>query len=210
MKLFIAGLATETNTFSPMPTGLADYVQVQGVNENQPSSMEAPLAVWSCLARERGWQVVESLRAYAPPSGITVRAVYETLRDEILGDLKRALPVDAVLLNLHGAMVADGYDDCEGDILSRVRALVGPNVPTAPDTALPVGAQSSFPLGCCALGIGHSTGYSQRRSRRIRVRSESGWIWGSGLRRGKALDSQEPLELRSHCGQRAWRQALIS
>jgi len=129
MKLFIAGLATETNTFSPMPTGLADYVQVRGVNENQPSSMEAPLAVWSCLARERGWQVAESLCAYAPPSGITVRAVYETLQDEILGDLKRALPVNAVLLNLHGAMVADGYDDCEGDISSRVRALVGPNVP---------------------------------------------------------------------------------
>ena len=39
------------------------------------------------------------------------------------------MPVDAVLLNLHGAMVADGYDDCEGDILARVRAIVGPGVP---------------------------------------------------------------------------------
>ena len=129
MKLFIAGLATETNTFSPMPTGFADYAQVRGVNENEASSMEVPLVVWKRLGRQRDWQVIESLCAYAPPAGITARAVYEQFRDEILGDLKRALPVDAALFNLHGAMVADGYDDCEGDILSRVRALVGPKVP---------------------------------------------------------------------------------
>jgi microcystin degradation protein MlrC len=129
MKVFIAGLATETNTFVPMPTGLADYVQVRGVNEAEADSLDLPLVVWKRRARERGWQAIESLNAYAPPAGITPRGVYERLRDEILGDLTRALPVDAVLLNLHGAMVADGYDDCEGDILARVRKLVGPKVP---------------------------------------------------------------------------------
>ena len=66
--------------------------------------------------------------ASAQPSGITTRAAYETLRDELLADLKAALPVDMVLLGLHGAMVADGYDDCEGDLLQRVRAIVGPEV----------------------------------------------------------------------------------
>ena len=129
MKLFIAGLATETNTFSPMPTGLADYIQVRGANEDEPNSFEAPLAVWKRLSREQGLKVIESLCAYAPPAGITTRKVYEAFRDEILADLKQALPVDAVLLNLHGAMVADGYDDCEGDLLSRVRELVGPQIP---------------------------------------------------------------------------------
>ncbi len=129
MKLFIAGLATETNTFSPMPTGLADYTLVRGVSEAEPSSHETPLAVWKRCIREQGGQVVESLCAYAPPAGITSRNVYEGFREEILTDLKQALPVDAVLLNLHGAMVAQEYDDCEGDILARVRALVGPQVP---------------------------------------------------------------------------------
>jgi microcystin degradation protein MlrC len=129
MKLFIAGLATETNTFSPMPTGLADYIQVRGVNEDEPNSFEAPLAVWKRLSREKGFEIVESLCAYAPPAGITARKVYEAFRDEILADLKQALPVDAVLLNLHGAMVAYGYDDCEGDMLSRVRELVGDQIP---------------------------------------------------------------------------------
>ena len=64
--------------------------------------------------------------AAAQPSGTTTRAAYETLRDELLADLRGALPVDMVVLGLHGAMVADGYDDCEGDLLARVRAIVGP------------------------------------------------------------------------------------
>jgi microcystin degradation protein MlrC len=66
--------------------------------------------------------------AAAQPSGTTTRAAYEALRDELLADLKAVLPVDMVLLGLHGAMVADGYDDCEGDLLQRVRAIVGPQV----------------------------------------------------------------------------------
>jgi microcystin degradation protein MlrC len=59
---------------------------------------------------------------------VTTRIAYETLRGEILQDLKRAMPVNMVLLGLHGAMVADGYDDCEGDMLQSVRAIVGEHV----------------------------------------------------------------------------------
>ena len=44
------------------------------------------------------------------------------------------MPVDGVLLNLHGAMVADGYDECEGDILARVRQIVGPTCRSAPSS----------------------------------------------------------------------------
>ena len=75
-----------------------------------------------------GWDLVEGMVAAAQPSGTTARAAYEALRDELLADLKAALPVDMVLLGLHGAMVADGYDDCEGDLMQRVRAIVGPKV----------------------------------------------------------------------------------
>jgi microcystin degradation protein MlrC len=57
-----------------------------------------------------------------------VRSVYEGFRGEILDGVTAALPLDAVLINVHGAMVADGYDDCEGDLLSRIRAIVGPGV----------------------------------------------------------------------------------
>jgi microcystin degradation protein MlrC len=64
--------------------------------------------------------------AWAQPGGITVRSAYESLRDEMLNDLRTAMPVDVVLLMLHGAMVAQGYDDCEEDMISRVRDIVGP------------------------------------------------------------------------------------
>jgi len=71
--------------------------------------------------------VVQGLVAAAQPSGTVTRAAYETLRDQILADLRQALPVDIVLLGLHGAMAADGCDDCEGDLLGRVREIAGPD-----------------------------------------------------------------------------------
>ena len=57
-----------------------------------------------------------------------MQSVYEELRDMLLDDLRAALPVDGVLLHLHGAMISERCDDCEGDILERVRQIVGPKV----------------------------------------------------------------------------------
>lgn len=129
VKIFLAGLATETNTFAPLPTGrkafLADYARRDG-SLGPPSMSNIGLAAWREMAQSDGHEVVESLSTFAQPGGITLRAVYEELRDLLLADLAAAVPVDAVLLFMHGAMVAEGYDDCEGDTLARVRALVGP------------------------------------------------------------------------------------
>jgi microcystin degradation protein MlrC len=88
------------------------------------------------LAKERGWKMAEGLFAFAQPAGLTPRAVFEELRDELLADLAAAMPVEGVLLMLHGAMVAEGYDDCEGDLLRRVRELVGPGVPVGAELDL--------------------------------------------------------------------------
>jgi microcystin degradation protein MlrC len=133
MKLFTTLLGTETNTFSPFLTGMQNFEQTclirNGNHGATPSSFAVPLVRWRALGQARSWTVVESLAAFAVPAGITLRPVYETLRDEILTDLQAALPVDAVLLVMHGAMVAEGYDDCEGDLTQRVRELVGPTVP---------------------------------------------------------------------------------
>ncbi len=71
---------------------------------------------------------MESLAAFAQPAGLTVRKVYEGFRGEILEDLRAAMPVDIVLLSMHGAMTAEGYEDCEGDLLACVREIVGPDV----------------------------------------------------------------------------------
>lgn len=126
MKVFIASLATETNTFAPMPTSMKSF---QIVRDGKHSTDQVPQAVYRRMAEERGWEVVESLAAFAEPAGTTIRGAYEALRDEVLDDLRPALPVDMVLLDMHGAMVADGYDDCEGDLIASVREMVGPDVP---------------------------------------------------------------------------------
>jgi len=132
MRVFSGSLATETNTFGPMPTGLASFRDrgyfKAGQHPDRMTFFSGPLWAARLRGRERGWDLVEGMVAGAQPSGTTTRAAYEQLRDELLADLRAALPVDMVLLGLHGAMVADGYDDCEGDLLARVRALVGPDV----------------------------------------------------------------------------------
>jgi len=129
MKVFIACLGTETNTFSPIPTGYDSFCETmlyRGDATRHPANLfSAPLHVWRARAEADGATVVESLAAFAEPAGPTVRSVYESLRDELLTDLQSAMPVDLVLINLHGAMVADGYDDCEGDLLSRCREITG-------------------------------------------------------------------------------------
>lgn len=133
MKLFTALLGTETNTFSPFLTGMQNFEQTylvrNGAHGENPASIALPLVRWREMAQAKGWEVAEGLATFAVPAGITIRHVYEELRDEVLDELRAAMPVDVVLLYMHGAMVADGYDDCEGDIAARVRAIVGPDVP---------------------------------------------------------------------------------
>ncbi|HMO48729.1 MAG TPA: M81 family metallopeptidase [Rubrivivax sp.] len=132
MRVFSATLATETNTFAPMPTGLAAFRErgcwKAGEHPDHMSFFAGPLWAARLRGKPLGWTLIEGMVAGAQPGGTTTRAAYEALRDELLADLRAALPVDMVLLGLHGAMVADGYDDCEGDLLQRVRAIVGPKV----------------------------------------------------------------------------------
>jgi len=132
MRVFAATLGTETNTFAPIPTGMSIFEETflypAGAHPDKPTHFTAPLWAARERAKTHGWTVIEGLCAFAQPAGVTVRKVYETLRDRILDDLKAALPVDMVVLGMHGAMVADGYDDCEGDLLARVREIVGPGV----------------------------------------------------------------------------------
>jgi microcystin degradation protein MlrC len=129
VKIFIAGLDNETNTFSPIPVGLASFERgmlAHGDATALPANYcSGPLIVWRRLAEAKGFEVAEGLCAVAEPAGLIMGPVYEALRDEILDNLKAAMPVDIVLLALHGACAAEGYDDVEGDILTRVREIVG-------------------------------------------------------------------------------------
>ncbi|WP_075217543.1 M81 family metallopeptidase [Mongoliimonas terrestris] len=133
MRIFTASLATETNTFSPVPTDRASFEMAfyapPGAHPETPTLCSSPVLVLRRRARTRAdLIVIEGTATWAEPGGLVNRAAYEGLRDEILDQLRAALPVDGVVLGLHGAMVADGYDDCEGDLLARIRAMVGDGV----------------------------------------------------------------------------------
>ncbi len=132
MRVFVAGLITETNTFAPWPTGLRGFSEAgpyrgDVTTRGRDTEMRVLASGWRDLCRAQGFDFVESLFAYAQPSGRTVQSVYENFRDEILADLRNKGPLGMVLMFLHGAMVSQDCDDCEGDILARAREIVGPH-----------------------------------------------------------------------------------
>ena len=118
MRLFTGGISTETNSFSPLPTGLAAF----RIGDSNNSLVHLVAAE----ARARSWTHIRGMVAEAHPGAVTPRAVYEELRDRLVAEVRAALPLDIVLLDVHGGMVADGYDDPEGDLFEQVRALTGP------------------------------------------------------------------------------------
>ncbi|CAN7619285.1 M81 family metallopeptidase [Pararhizobium sp. LjRoot238] len=132
MRIFTAALATETNTFSPICVDRrafeASLYAPPGEHPETPTLCSAPITVGRRLASEKGFELIEGTAAWADPAGLVNRLTYEGLRDEILNQLRAALPVNAVVLGLHGAMVADGYEDTEGDFLTRLRDIVGPDI----------------------------------------------------------------------------------
>lgn len=128
LKIFAAGLITETNTFCSFPTALEDFRIQRGKDVLAGRTYHSDLDLtdpWGDQARGCGHEFVFSLMAYADPGGVTRDTAYEHLREEILADLRAAGPVDIVLLMLHGAMIAEDCEDCEGDLIGRVRAVAG-------------------------------------------------------------------------------------
>lgn len=132
MRIFTASLATETNTFSPVPTDMdafkAAFYAGPGEHPDTPTLCSSVVPILRRRGHVEGFTVIEGTSCWAEPAGLIQRQTYETLRDTILDELRAALPVDAVILGLHGAMVAQGYDDPEGDFLARIREIVGADV----------------------------------------------------------------------------------
>ena len=104
--------------------------------DNEPNTFSLPLHIWRKRSEERNYEVIESVAAFAQPGGKTLDAVYEGLRDQVLSDLRSAGKVDIVLLSLHGAMTAESYEDCEGDLISCIRKIVGDEIVIAAELDL--------------------------------------------------------------------------
>jgi microcystin degradation protein MlrC len=129
VRFFVAMVSHETNTFSPL---LTDRRQFEAHDLRYGGEiLEAYRGTGTCVggmidgAAARGATLVPSLAAGAPPAGRVSKAFYAEARARLLADLQAAGPLDGVLLDLHGAMVVEGLDDGEGDLLRAVREAVG-------------------------------------------------------------------------------------
>lgn len=131
-RVFLGSIATETNTFSPLRTDLQDFrdsfYAAPGQHPDTPTLCSAIYPAARSRAAQYGWQLVEGTATWAEPGGIVNQHTWEYLRDQLLGELRAAMPVDIVLLGLHGAMVAQDCHDCEGELIAKIREIVGPAV----------------------------------------------------------------------------------
>jgi microcystin degradation protein MlrC len=136
MRIALAELAQETDSFSPLRTGLPEFETYGLYYGNEiPDRMPGagPVGGFLDVAAERSGsvEIVPLLRAWASAGGPILDATFETLRTELATRLRAALPVDAVFLALHGAAAAEAEDDIEGAVLEDVRNIVGRDVPIA-------------------------------------------------------------------------------
>ncbi len=132
MRLVIAQMKHETNTFSPVPTDLARFsggraapLEGEAIRDAFAGTGTA-IGAFIDLAGKAGAQVVLPVAGNAAPSGPVQTAAYEHMAGRIVEAVAQGC--DAVLLDLHGAMVTERHEDGEGELLARLRK-VAPQVP---------------------------------------------------------------------------------
>jgi len=141
MRLAIGGFQHESHSFAPVPTGWRDFVRPGGLALQRPAGLvetlrptSLPSAGAIAAAEEAGAEIAPLVWCFANPAGPVAAEAFEriaALMIAALSDAMDAAPLDGVFLELHGAMVAEGFDDAEGELLRRVRAVVGPGMPVA-------------------------------------------------------------------------------
>lgn len=134
MRIALGVLSHEANCFSPQPTGWAEFASRQVARGAEmlagwESTRTEQAGAMSVFSQEPGCEVLPTLAARGPSGGPALREVFQALLEELLQRIEGALPLDGVLLVLHGAMMAEGEPDCTGEALARVRGIVGPKVP---------------------------------------------------------------------------------
>ena len=136
-RIAIGGFQHETNTFAPSKATFEDFKRAgawPGLTRGDAifaafAGLNVPITGFIDKAREQGHELLPLTWAQATPSAHVTEDAYERITGQIIEDLKGYAPLDAVYLDLHGAMVAEHLQDGEGELLKRVRAAVGPDVP---------------------------------------------------------------------------------
>src|SRR4051794_36737290 len=132
MRLVLAQMKHETNTFSPVPTPLERFAHGRARPWEGREAMEefrgtgTALGAFIDLAERAGAEIELPIAAQAWPSGRVEQGAFELIAGKIVDAVKKGC--DGVLLDLHGAMVTERFDDGEGELLARIRR-VAPKTP---------------------------------------------------------------------------------
>ncbi|MET4478993.1 microcystin degradation protein MlrC [Bradyrhizobium sp. F1.13.3] len=137
IRIAVGGFLHETNTFAPTKATFADFQHGGG----WPAMTQGPdvlkvmrrinvgLAGFVDRAETHGWELVPTIACGASPSAHVTRDAFERIVKVMVDGIAAAGPIDAVYLDLHGAMVTEHLDDGEGEILARVRRVIGKDIP---------------------------------------------------------------------------------
>ncbi len=138
-RILIAGYQHETNTFAPSPADWAAFTRGDGFPAYMRGAamvdtfrhVNAPVGGFLDAAKEQGWTLLASAWAGATPSSYVTEEAFERIAAAIVEDTTAARleGLDGIYLDLHGAAVARHALDSEGELLARLRAVVGPDLP---------------------------------------------------------------------------------
>lgn len=151
-RVGIAGFLHESNTFLPTPTEYQDFVQASLTSGaalvERWTGAHHELGGFLAGARECGFEAVPLLATFAVPSGTVTAAAFERIAAEMLAAIAQSGPLDGLLLALHGATVSEAHPDADGELLRRIRGVVG---------KLPVVTTFDLHANVSAQMIEHST-----------------------------------------------------
>ncbi len=136
-RIAFGGIQHETNTFAPSPATYADFEQANGWPAltggvdlfEAVAGINLPIAGFVEAARGQGHELLPLAWSSATPSDKVTEDAFERLIGDMMARLQASGPVDGVYLDLHGAMVTEHLEDGEGEVLRRVRKILGPEVP---------------------------------------------------------------------------------
>lgn len=136
-RIAVGGFQHETNTFAPQKATYEDFVKHDGWPglTRGPELFDAvaginlPVTGFIDAAKVDRHDLVPLLWCSAEPCSYVMRDAFERVTASLVENLRQSLPVDAVYLDLHGAMVTEHFEDGEGEVIRRVRAVIGPDLP---------------------------------------------------------------------------------
>ena len=135
IRIAIAGFQHETNTFAPDRANLDNFINGDGwpglkIGEEITEGMidkNIPISGFIKEGKKRDFIIEPIIWTAASPSGPVTSEAFDYISHLIVEKIKKITPIDYVYLDLHGAMVSDKYDDGEGEILKKIRDVVGPD-----------------------------------------------------------------------------------